>query len=106
MPVAVCLLFDSLLFTIKEREGRKRRRQGNPRRVVGVFVACILYGEIRNESEAGETPAKLWKSPEKKYKKSIKNLLTKSEMFDKIESRKQAKPSESIKKEVGKVATN
>ena len=101
MPVAVCLLFDSLLFTIKEREGRKRRRQGNPRRIVGVFVACILYGEIRSESEAGETPAKI----QKKIKKSIKNLLTKSEMFAIIESRKQAKPSESIKKEAEKVAT-
>ena len=62
----------------------------------------IYYiGKNGSESEAGETPAKI----QKKIKKSIKKLLTKNEMFAIMESRKQAKPSESIKKEVGKVAT-
>jgi len=75
------------------------------RGIPGELLECLLLiyyiEKMGANQKQGKRPAKI----QKKIKKSIKKVLTKSEMFAIMESRKQAKPSESIKKEVGKVAT-
>lgn len=85
-PLSVCCL-NYLLFTIKGTEERTEKKQGNT--AEKLRHNNIIYDYKMGAKKQGKQgkPPRLWKSPEKKYKKSLKNLLTKAKKFDTIEAR-------------------
>ena len=101
MPVAVCLLLFVLIFTIKEREEETEKKRGIP--AVDSFI--ILYGSIKREKSGSRGNRRGLANPPKENQKKYKKSIDKSEQVCYNGIIRKAEPSESIKKESGKLGT-